>query len=114
MSFSGGRAPSDSIMSTLNLQELTDEQMVQEGTEMESTILNEEIKHEPLPACTMGSIITLHPMAPHSECEEASEFFSGKVRLYRDDDSKQFKMRNLAFRIKVFRGAEEFDIFESQ
>jgi len=102
-------------LSTSNIHALTDESVVIErGADITSKILQQEIKQEKQSDLISASQFPLKPK-DILECGEAEDtLFTSKVRFYRDEDTKQFRMRNLLVNLKVHKGSKEYEIFEGQ
>jgi len=95
-------------MSTSNINLLSDAtQVVFDQEDLNSKILTLEMKNEKEWPISEGQEFQINPELVIEEVEQANDspFFSGKVRLYRDDESRLFRNRVLTLRLKVFKGA---------
>lgn len=88
-----------------NLQEISGESIEFERDGISSRILANEIKFEKEKGEVAGPVVELDPLLPLVEVSNAfsgvDPFFSHQVRLYRDDDTKCFRQRNLVLKMKV-------------
>lgn len=117
MSLMFGQKSDSGQQSVLNMQQLCGETIDVEEAFQQSEIVAQEIVSEPEANVVEGPKLRIDPLKPLEKFSNFSEpMLSTKVRFFRDEDSKQFRQRNLVFRIGVsIEGEkEDYQLFESQ